>query len=183
MEAFSRLPLFLSRSTSVRKGIGRSSLLKRPFRASVSLDRLNESRIFCPARLGRTFSSSVRDEEDDKVDTTLVEDESLGKIGGEDDFPYHHRIWTPGNISEIWNQRFIDREDEEALLRKIEEEELAGGRMKSRQLGVLNEDAATDMELLTQNYSAKSLASAVSCSLCLCLCWREYGCISSILSL
>ena len=80
---------------------------------------------------------------------------------GEENFPYHHRVWTAGNESEIWTKRFIDRQDEEDILRQIEDQEFGGNRMKTQQLGVLNEDPATDMELLTRNYSAASLASAL----------------------
>ena len=78
-----------------------------------------------------------------------------------DEFPYHHRTWTAGSPPEYWTQSFIDREDEETILSKIEHQENSGGRMKAQQLGVLNDDPATDMELLTQNYSARSLASAL----------------------
>mmetsp|Transcript_12794 Transcript_12794/g.24593 ORF Transcript_12794/g.24593 Transcript_12794/m.24593 type:complete len:328 (+) Transcript_12794:314-1297(+) len=80
---------------------------------------------------------------------------------GEEEFPYHHRVWTTGNESQIWTKRFIDRQDEEAVLKQIEDREFGGNKMKAQQLGVLSEDPATDMELLTRNYSATSLASAL----------------------
>mmetsp|Transcript_28965 Transcript_28965/g.43749 ORF Transcript_28965/g.43749 Transcript_28965/m.43749 type:complete len:385 (-) Transcript_28965:413-1567(-) len=48
-----------------------------------------------------------------------------------------------------------------ALLEKIGKQELEGGRTRQRQLGVLREDPAEDMRLLTENYTVPSLATAV----------------------
>lgn len=158
MAALARIPLLASRSSRIANIACASSFCQssKPFTPTTS--KLYASRIFCRSHFGRQVTSLYVRNYSDKA---LLDDDEID-ITSEANSPYHHRIWTPGNQSEIWNQRFIEREDEEALLRKIAEEESGGSRMKSRQLGVLNEDAATDMELLTQNYSAKSLASAVS---------------------
>ena len=47
------------------------------------------------------------------------------------------------------------------LLHTIETQELQGGRMAQRQLGVLREDPSEDMRLLMENYTVPSLASAL----------------------
>jgi ADP-ribose pyrophosphatase YjhB (NUDIX family) len=49
----------------------------------------------------------------------------------------------------------------EDLMKKIEESEWNGGRMKAAQYGVLHEDPKIDMRLLMENYSSASLASAL----------------------
>lgn len=46
-------------------------------------------------------------------------------------------------------------------LHKINQEELQGGRMAAKQLGVLREDPSEDMRLLMENYTVPSLASAL----------------------
>jgi len=65
----------------------------------------------------------------------------------------------------IWSRRVADGADDAGtyseLLTRIEEQELAGGRLRARQYGVLHEDPVTDMELLTQNYTVTALASAL----------------------
>lgn len=47
------------------------------------------------------------------------------------------------------------------LLDRIGKQEMEGGRMQQRQMGVLREDPAEDMRLLMENYTVPSLASAV----------------------
>lgn len=156
MEVLNRLPQLFCRSIRLRNlsSIVCSSRIDTRLTASLldsrSSQRIGRSHFAC-----NFSSSSVRDADEKLENSVNLQDED----------ELHHRIWKPRSPSEVWHQRFIDREDEDTLLRKIEEEEFAGARMKSRHLGVLNEDAATDMELLTQNYSATSLASAVSPSL------------------
>eukprot|EP00538_Stauroneis_constricta_P006642 CAMPEP_0119563342 /NCGR_PEP_ID=MMETSP1352-20130426/23112_1 /TAXON_ID=265584 /ORGANISM="Stauroneis constricta, Strain CCMP1120" /LENGTH=416 /DNA_ID=CAMNT_0007611919 /DNA_START=108 /DNA_END=1358 /DNA_ORIENTATION=- len=51
--------------------------------------------------------------------------------------------------------------DLSALLERIEKQELQGGRMRTRQRGVLHEDPIIDMRMLTENYTVKTLASAL----------------------
>jgi nudix motif 8 len=68
------------------------------------------------------------------------------------------------NHHEIWHDRVLDtdtNEDLTDLLRTIEAQESGGGRMRTRQLGVLHEDPAQDMKLLTQNYTLPAVASAL----------------------
>ena len=122
------------------------------------------------AKSGRAFSTSSSSDSsfsddpdnlhasdsDNEQSTPPPEDDD-----DDDDYPYHHRLWTSGGPSQIWTQRFIDRPDEDNLLEQIQHQEFAGARMKAQQLGVLNDDPAVDMELLVQNYSATSLASAL----------------------
>jgi len=118
----------------------------------------------------RLFSTSVTTDSDTRDDSegesTRAQSQHGGNkertiVKGEESFPYHHRVWTNGNESQIWTKRFIDRQDEEAVLKQIEDREFGGNKMKAQQLGVISEDPATDMELLTRNYSATSLASAL----------------------
>lgn len=124
------------------------SLSKALPRVLARYDRRNSLRLSSFGNFRKCLStSSVTPETQDDKD--------------KDEFPYHHRTWTAGNPPQFWTQRFIDREDEETILSKIEDQEYEGGRMKAQQLGVLSDDPATDMELLTQNYSATSLASAL----------------------
>ena len=106
---------------------------------------------------GGRYFSSLEDNNEDRFDNEDTRKEEKQQ----QETPFHHRVWKSGNETEIWTQRFLDREDEEAIIRQIEAQEISGGRMKAQQLGVLNDDPATDMELLTQNYSATSLASAL----------------------
>jgi nudix motif 8 len=66
------------------------------------------------------------------------------------------------NHHEIWHDRVLDSDDFlTKLLGRIEAQEFSGGRMRTRQLGVLHEDPAQDMALLTQNYTLPAVASAL----------------------
>jgi nudix motif 8 len=66
------------------------------------------------------------------------------------------------NHHEIWYDRVLDSaQDLTDLLGRIEAQEWSGGRMRTRQLGVLHEDPAVDMQLLTQNYTLPAVASAL----------------------
>jgi 8-oxo-dGTP pyrophosphatase MutT (NUDIX family) len=49
----------------------------------------------------------------------------------------------------------------DSLLERIEKQELDGGRMQTKQYGVLHEDPVVDMRLLQENYTVTSLASAL----------------------
>lgn len=64
-----------------------------------------------------------------------------------------------------WKERVVDRyastQELLALELQIEAQETSGGRLRKRQLGVLHEDPATDMQLLTDNYTVKAVASAL----------------------
>ena len=108
------------------------------------------------------FSSSSFSKSFSRCFSTSPESQESEDEKDKDGFPYHHRIWAAGNLPDVWTTRFIDREDEKhSVLSKIEDQENSSGRLKTQQLGVLSDDPATDMELLTQNYSATSLASAL----------------------
>lgn len=79
------------------------------------------------------------------------------------------RVWTNSNNNtnddahSVWTESVLSREKDDipALLEKIGFQELQGGRMAQRQLGVLREDPHEDMRLLTENYTVPSLASAL----------------------
>lgn len=80
----------------------------------------------------------------------------------------HQRVWTSQRETYEWHDRILDEKTlrRESLYAMIEaqkdhSDKSSGGRMKSRQLGVLHEDPATDMQLLTQNYTLPAVASAL----------------------
>lgn len=78
-----------------------------------------------------------------------------------------NRVWKSGNEEGDFATSWIDPVHKQphlsvaALLEKIGKQELEGGRTRQRQLGVLREDPAEDMRLLTENYTVPSLATAV----------------------
>jgi 8-oxo-dGTP pyrophosphatase MutT (NUDIX family) len=78
------------------------------------------------------------------------------------------RVWktdsssaTTTTTTTTWDKPIIDSIDMKSLLDRIGKQELLGGRMRQRQLGVLREDPAEDMRLLMENYTVPSLASAL----------------------
>ncbi|GKY94939.1 hypothetical protein MPSEU_000458800 [Mayamaea pseudoterrestris] len=75
----------------------------------------------------------------------------------------HQRIWDTAGTGRIWTERVADqhRESLSDIIGRIQDQELAGGRLRAKQLGVLHDDPATDMELLTTNYTVKAIASAL----------------------
>ena len=73
-----------------------------------------------------------------------------------------HRVWKTGHQKpSTWTVPVDEQEDVSILIDRIGKQELEGGRMQQRQLGVLREDPAEDMRLLMENYTVPSLASAV----------------------
>jgi 8-oxo-dGTP pyrophosphatase MutT (NUDIX family) len=73
-----------------------------------------------------------------------------------------NRVWKHNsNITSYWTTPIDEQVDVSILIDQIGKQELEGGRMQSRQLGVLREDPAEDMRLLMENYTVPSLASAV----------------------
>lgn len=80
----------------------------------------------------------------------------------------HQRIWLPNSLQEplFWSEDSLQGSRENphsflGLLHRIEKQELEGARTRSKQYGVLHEDPAVDMRLLTENYTVSSLASAL----------------------
>jgi hypothetical protein len=80
----------------------------------------------------------------------------------------HQRIWLPNSLEEplFWTEDVVhgaesNPHDLAKLLERIEAQEVNGGRMRSKQYGVLHEDPAVDMRLLQENYTVTSLASAL----------------------
>jgi len=55
----------------------------------------------------------------------------------------------------------IDEKDHGKIVSRILQQELEGGRMQQRQLGVLRADPSEDMRLLIENYTVPALASAL----------------------
>jgi nudix motif 8 len=68
-----------------------------------------------------------------------------------------------GVVASVWKERVADRQSTSLseIVQRISAQELRGGRLRLRQYGVLHEDPATDMELLTQNYTVAAVASAL----------------------
>lgn len=80
------------------------------------------------------------------------------------------RVWkasrnesSDSSSSHNWTKSVLSREEDDIqeTLEKIGLQELHGGRMAQRQLGVLRENPTEDMRLLVENYTVKSLASAL----------------------
>jgi nudix motif 8 len=72
-----------------------------------------------------------------------------------------NRVWKHDSLPSQWTTPIDEQVDVSILIDQIGKQELDGGRMQSRQLGVLREDPAEDMRLLMENYTVPSLASAV----------------------
>ena len=65
-----------------------------------------------------------------------------------------HRVWKTGQDGpSTWTVPIDEQEDVSQLIDRIGKQELEGGRMQRRQLGVLREDPAEDMRLLMENYT------------------------------
>jgi ADP-ribose pyrophosphatase YjhB (NUDIX family) len=77
--------------------------------------------------------------------------------------PHHQRVWTADGSSHTWTERVADQHQESLtdIVGRIENQELAGSRLRFRQHGVLHDDPATDMGLLTTNYTVAAIASAL----------------------
>lgn len=77
----------------------------------------------------------------------------------------HEKNDTTPTSYNVWTESVLSRNDKnhdiQQTLDKIGLQELHGGRMAQRQLGVLREDPAEDMRLLMENYTVPSLASAL----------------------
>jgi nudix motif 8 len=73
------------------------------------------------------------------------------------------RVWNADStsssfpLSSNWTNRVVDHDSALSFLDRIP----PSSRMKTKQLGVLHEDPATDMMLLTQNYTLPAVASAL----------------------
>lgn len=80
----------------------------------------------------------------------------------------HQRVWFPDSAIEplYWKEDVVEGSHKNphllvSLLERIEKQEVEGGRMRSKQCGVLHEDPSVDMRLLIENYTVNSLASAL----------------------
>mmetsp|Transcript_20191 Transcript_20191/g.29967 ORF Transcript_20191/g.29967 Transcript_20191/m.29967 type:complete len:395 (-) Transcript_20191:456-1640(-) len=92
---------------------------------------------------------------------------SFGEPQFYDDEITSNRVWKPNDEEGTFTTGWSDPVHRQcnvsipSLLEKIGKQELDGGRTRGRQLGVLREDPAEDMRLLTENYTVPSLATAV----------------------
>lgn len=114
----------------------------------------------------RAFSSSVEDFEE-RVSQRKAKSNSaaVSQVHPEQE---HQRLWLPHSLEEplFWSEDVVQGSESNPgdlanILESIEKQELEGGRMKTKQYGVLHEDPAVDMRLLTENYTVTSLASAL----------------------
>lgn len=109
----------------------------------------------------RQFSSSIVPPEDGSSPTSAA-------VSQVEPDRAHQRIWLPHSLEEplFWSEDVVhgaesNPHDLAKLLERIETQEVGGGRMRSKQYGVLHEDPAVDMRLLTENYTVTSLAAAL----------------------
>jgi len=80
----------------------------------------------------------------------------------------HQLVWKADDDASpsIWDRSVAQKEtflkgSLDIALKRIDEQEKEGGRMQTRQLGVLREDASEDIRLLIENYTVPALASAL----------------------
>lgn len=75
----------------------------------------------------------------------------------------HQRVWNSQGTTHSWKECIADQHKESliGILGRIENQEMTGGRLRSKQLGVLHDDPAIDMEMLTTNYTVTAIASAL----------------------
>jgi NUDIX domain len=80
----------------------------------------------------------------------------------------HQRVWFPNSAIEphYWKEDVVQGTHKNphvlvSLFDRIEKQEVEGGRMRSKQCGVLHEDPSVDMRLLIENYTVNSLVSAL----------------------
>ncbi len=102
-----------------------------------------------------------------RINSSAIKSAAVSSI---DENLEHQRIWRPKNDPNkhpmYWSQNVVQSSqsnpnDLVSLLDRIEKQELSGGRMRAKQNGVLHEDPAVDMRLLMENYTVRSLASAL----------------------
>lgn len=155
-------PRFQPPKVCVKTGGG---LVSKPPRLFSSYLQFTNERITT-----RNFSSSALPPADDDVSTDMRVPISRNSaaVSQVDEDQAHQRIWIPHSLEEplFWSDDVVhgsqsDPHDLAQLLERIEKQELGGGRMKSKQYGVLHEDPAVDMRLMTENYTVASLASAL----------------------
>lgn len=75
---------------------------------------------------------------------------------------WDHSVDSPFFNKEVNNDSGSESRDTmKDVIESIYEQELEGGRMQTRQLGVIREDPSEDIRLLMQNYTVPSLATAL----------------------
>ncbi|CAJ1953725.1 unnamed protein product [Cylindrotheca closterium] len=101
-------------------------------------------------------------------DEIRVPRENSAAVHHTDEESQHQRVWLPSSADEplFWNEDVVKRNTQDPhnlsrLLDRIEKQELEGGRYRMKQYGVLHEDPAEDMRLLSENYTIPALASAL----------------------
>ena len=153
-----RMHRIIQRSLQVHKfGSAKQAITKK---------RLNNVNTFCflsySSRINiksgsRCFSTSSSFSYDDVVDEQVQEEADDPTDSSS------QRVWFPNGESSSWQDpvKSQSKMDISSILKQIEKQELAGGRMQTRQRGVLTEHPEEDMRLLVENYTAPSLASAI----------------------
>lgn len=131
-------------------------------------------------------SNSIEHEGDPKqkiADATIIQATSASTISLEEEPDFvlatpnnnasagdkkHQRVWFPNSAIEphYWKDDVVEGTHNNpqqlvSLFDRIEKQEVEGGRMRSKQCGVLHEDPSVDMRLLIENYTVNSLASAL----------------------
>jgi 8-oxo-dGTP pyrophosphatase MutT (NUDIX family) len=110
----------------------------------------------------RQFSSSI-ETDDDSASNDISSSSAAPSVSPA---LKHQRIWLPESSSNeplYWLDDVVSDNPTniDSLLERIEKQELDGGRMQTKQYGVLHEDPVVDMRLLQENYTVTSLASAL----------------------
>jgi nudix motif 8 len=111
------------------------------------------------SRLQQAFNNSSSSNNNPQLQTT----NRVWKASTMDSTDNDTTLNTNIVAGEVWTDRVIDKSSESlgTLLARIESQESGGARLRSRQRGVLHDDPATDMQLLTTNYTVAAVASAL----------------------
>ena len=106
-------------------------------------------------QLRQSSTSNSEDSTTDNLDCT-------GSSKSNNTTNHSQRVWKAADPdTTVWEHPIINTINIPSLLDRIGKQELQGGRMRQRQLGVLREDPSEDMRLLMENYTVSSLASAL----------------------
>jgi 8-oxo-dGTP pyrophosphatase MutT (NUDIX family) len=174
-----RMACFLLQLSQKQKAAksGNTAAILSTFRGFSSSSKPAEDLEWLKGSSNRQFSSSSipsDDLEEGKVYTTAPANSSTPEsqsaaVRKVDPKHEHQRIWMPNSLEEplFWSEDVVSGSQHSyphnlsSLLERIEKQEIEGGRMRAKQYGVLHEDPAEDMRLLTENYTVTSLATAL----------------------
>ena len=90
--------------------------------------------------------------------SSTVRDDDDGAPRDHESKTSSQRTWTHKGQMSLWKDRVVDTSASGDVIPEIQ---ARSGKLRTPQLGVLHEDPATDMQLLTTNYTMPVIASAL----------------------